>query len=80
MALLRPNGYIITAVRDAQGRYLLSEVRSSLKYEPAKPRFNDAKFKTENDRLIELRDRVNKSRDRARKIRALLGADENLGL
>jgi hypothetical protein len=79
MALLKPNGYIITAVRDVQGRYILHEVRDKLKTEPAKIRQNDARFTTEHDRLIALRDRVNKARDRSRKIRELLSKDENLG-
>jgi hypothetical protein len=73
MALLRANGSVVTAVRDVQGRYILREVRTVTRYEAPKARSNDVRYKTENDKVIELRDRVNKQRDRINKLKTLLG-------
>lgn len=64
MALLRPNGTITMrdVARDIQGRYILSEARSKLRYEPPPMRLNDPDLTTQYDREARVREKLAKLR------------------
>ena len=62
MALLKPNGYIITAVRLSNGRYQLTEARSHLRYEPPPMRLDDPDLTTQYDREARVREKLAKIR------------------
>lgn len=63
MALLRANGTITYAVaRDVEGRYLLREVRSSIRSVKQKIAQNDPRLITDVDKLIKLKEKLAKIR------------------
>lgn len=64
MALLRPNGTITMrdVARDIQGRYILNEARSKLRYEPPPMRLNDPDLTTQYDKEARVREKLAKLR------------------
>lgn len=56
MALLNANGHIVTAVRLTNGRVILREARSKLKFKPPKKRAEATQNDRENALLRKIRE------------------------